>query len=156
MGGSYALEALTTRLEEEALAYIEKIDTMGGMLRAIEQGYVQQEIQRSAYEYQQGVEQQRIVVVGVNEHLLAEERPMDILRIDQRATEAQLEKLSALKRQRDDAQVAAVLERLRKAASGTTNLVPIILEAVECDATLGEISEAMRDVFGEYQEKVTL
>jgi methylmalonyl-CoA mutase N-terminal domain/subunit len=96
------------------------------------------------------------VVVGVNEHLLAEERPMDILRIDQRATEAQLEKVSALKRQRDDSQVTAVLERLRKAASGTTNLVPIILEAVECDATLGEISEAMRDVFGEYQEKVTL
>jgi methylmalonyl-CoA mutase N-terminal domain/subunit len=156
MGGSYALEALTTRLEEEALAYIEKIDMMGGMLRAIEQGYVQQEIQRSAYEYQQGVEQRCIVVVGVNEHLLDAERPMDILRIDQRATEAQLEKLSALKRQRDDSQVMAVLERLRKAASGNTNLVPIILEAVECDATLGEISEAMRDVFGEYQEKVIL
>jgi methylmalonyl-CoA mutase N-terminal domain/subunit len=96
------------------------------------------------------------VVVGVNEHLLAEERSMDILRIDQRATEAQLEKLSALKRQRDDSQVTAVLERLRKAASGTTNLVPLIIEAVEYDATLGEISQAMRDVFGEYREKVTL
>ena len=156
MGGSYALEVLTSRLEEEALAYIEKIDVMGGMLRAIEQGYVQQEIQRSAYEYQRGVEQQRIVVVGVNEHLLPEERPMDILRVDQRATEAQLEKLSALKRQRDAGRVTAVLERLRQAASGTTNLVPIILEAVECDATLGEISQAMRDVFGEYREKVTL
>jgi methylmalonyl-CoA mutase, N-terminal domain len=156
MGGSYALEVLTSRLEEEALAYIEKIDVMGGMLRAIEQGYVQQEIQRSAYEYQRGVEQQRIVVVGVNEHLLPEERPMDILRVDQRATEAQLEKLSALKRQRDAGQVTAALERLRQAASGTTNLVPIILEAVECDATLGEISQAMRDVFGEYREKVTL
>jgi methylmalonyl-CoA mutase N-terminal domain/subunit len=156
MGGSYALEVLTSRLEEEALAYIEKIDVMGGMLRAIEQGYVQQEIQRSAYEYQRGVEQQRIVVVGVNEHLLPEERPMDIMRVDQRATEAQLEKLSALKRQRDAGRVTAVLERLRQAASGTTNLVPIILEAVECDATLGEISQAMRDVFGEYREKVTL
>jgi methylmalonyl-CoA mutase, N-terminal domain len=156
VGGSYTIEVLTTRLEEEAMAYIEKIDVMGGMLRAIEQGYVQQEIQRSAYEYQRGVEERQIVVVGVNEHQLAEERPVDILRIDQRATEAQLERLSALKRQRDDGQVTAVLERLRQAASGTTNLVPIILEAVECDATLGEISEAMRNVFGEYREKVTL
>jgi methylmalonyl-CoA mutase, N-terminal domain len=156
IGGSYALEVLTTRLEEEALAYIEKIDVMGGMLRAIEQGYVQQEIQRSAYEYQRGVEQQRIVVVGVNEYMLAEERPLDIMRVDQRVTEVQLEKLSDLKRRRDDSRVIAVLERLREAASGTLNLVPIIIEAVECDATLGEISEAMRDVFGEYREKVTL
>jgi methylmalonyl-CoA mutase, N-terminal domain len=156
IGGSYALEVLTTRLEEEALAYIEKIDAMGGMLRAIEQGYVQQEIQRSAYDYQRGVEQQRIVVVGVNEYLLAEERSMDVMRIDPRVTEAQLEKLSASKRQRDSGRVAAVLERLRKAASGTSNLIPIILEGVECDATLGEISEAMRDVFGEYREKVTI
>jgi methylmalonyl-CoA mutase, N-terminal domain len=156
IGGSYALEVLTTRLEEEALAYIEKIDVMGGMLQAIEQGYVQQEIQRSAYEYQRGVEQQRIVVVGVNEYMLAEERPLDIMRVDQRVTEVQLEKLSDLKRRRDDSRVIAVLERLREAASGTLNLVPIIIEAVECDATLGEISEAMRDVFGEYREKVTL
>jgi methylmalonyl-CoA mutase N-terminal domain/subunit len=96
------------------------------------------------------------VVVGVNEYLLAEERSMDVMRIDPRVTEAQLEKLSASKRQRDNGRVAAVLERLRKAASSTSNLIPIILEAVECDATLGEISEAMRDVFGEYREKVTI
>jgi methylmalonyl-CoA mutase, N-terminal domain len=156
VGGSYAIEVLTTRLEEEALAYIEKIDAMGGMLRAIEQGYVQQEIQRSAYEYQRGIEQRRLVVVGVNEYVGPEAHPMDIMRVDQRVTAAQLEKLAALKRQRDESLVAAVLDRLREAARGTTNLVPIILEAVECYATLGEISDAMRDVFGEYREKVTL
>jgi methylmalonyl-CoA mutase, N-terminal domain len=156
VGGSYAIEVLTTRLEEEALAYIEKIESMGGMLRAIEQGYVQQEIQRSAYEYQKAVERRRFVVVGVNEYVLPEELPMDLLRVDQRVSEAQLEKLAALRRTRDQSRVTAVLERLRAAASGTINMVPIILEAVECEATLGEISDALRDVFGEYQERVTV
>ena len=129
---------------------------MGGMLQAIEQGYVHQEIQRSAYEYQKGIEQQRMVVVGVNEYALSEEPPMDIMRVDQRVTEAQLQKLAALRRRRDNDRVAAVLERLREAARGTTNLVPIILAAVECYATLGEISDALRGVFGEYREKVML
>jgi methylmalonyl-CoA mutase, N-terminal domain len=156
IGGSYALEVLTTRLEEAALAYIEHIDALGGMLRAIEEGFVQQEIQRSAYEYQRGVEQRRIVVVGVNEYGLAEERSVEIMHIDPRVTEAQLAKLSTLRQQRDQRQVSMVLDRLREAASGTTNLVPIILEAVECCATLGEVSDALRDVFGEYREKVTL
>jgi methylmalonyl-CoA mutase N-terminal domain/subunit len=156
VGGSYAIEVLTTRLEEEALGYIERIESMGGMLHAIEQGYVQQEIQRSAYEYQKAVEQRRSVVVGVNEYVLREELPMDILRIDQQVTEAQLERLAELRRTRDQGRVAAILERLRAAATGTTNVVPIILEAVECEATLGEISDALRDVFGEYQERVTV
>jgi methylmalonyl-CoA mutase, N-terminal domain len=156
VGGAYAIESLTTRLEEEALAYIEHIDSMGGMLRAIEQGYIQQEIQRSAYEYQKAVEQERLVVVGVNEHRLSEEQPMAIMRVDQRVTEAQLHKLAALRRRRDNDRVAAVLERLREAARGTTNLVPIIVEAVECYATLGEISDALRGEFGEYNEKVML
>ena len=156
VGGAYAVETLTTRLEEEALAYIEHIESLGGMLRAIEQGYVQQEIQRSAYDYQKGVEQRRLVVVGVNEYALSDEQPVDIMRVDQRVTEAQLHKLAALRRQREPDRVAAVLERLREAASGTTNLVPIILEAVECYATLGEISDALRGVFGEYREKVML
>jgi methylmalonyl-CoA mutase N-terminal domain/subunit len=156
VGGSYAIEVLTTRLEEEALAYLEKIDAMGGMLHAIEQGYVQQEIQRSAYEYQKAVEQRRLVVVGVNEYVVPAELPMDLLRIDQQVAEAQREKLAALRRTRDQSRVTTALERLRAAASGTTNVVPIILEAVECDATLGEISDALRDVFGEYQERVTV
>jgi methylmalonyl-CoA mutase N-terminal domain/subunit len=156
VGGAYAIESLTTRLEEEALAYIEHIESMGGMLRAIEQGYIQQEIQRSAYEYQKAVEQRRLVVVGVNEYVLSEEQPVDIMRVDQRVTEAQLHKLAALRRQRDHDRVAAVLARLREASRGTTNLVPIIVEAVECYATLGEVSDALRGEFGEYSEKVLL
>jgi methylmalonyl-CoA mutase, N-terminal domain len=156
VGGSYAIEGLTTRLEEEAQAYIQHIEAMGGMLRAIEQGYVQQEIQRSAYEYQRSIERRQAVVVGVNDYVVPEERPMELMHIDPRVAEAQLEKLSALKRQRDQHQVTAVLDRLREAARGTTNLMPLVLEGVECGTTLGELSDALRDVFGEYREKVTV
>ena len=156
VGGSYAVEELTARLEEEAQAYIDTIETMGGMLQAIERGYVQQEIQRSAYIYQRSVEQHHLVVVGVNDHIISEERPVELMRLDPRVTEAQLEKLSTLKQHRDQSQMTAMIERLHAAARGSTNLVPIILEAVECGTTLGEISDALRDVFGEYREKVTL
>jgi methylmalonyl-CoA mutase, N-terminal domain len=156
VGGSYAIEGLTARLEAEAQAYIQNIESMGGMLRAIEQGYVQQEIQRSAYEYQRSVERHQSTVVGVNDYVMPEERPVELMHIDQRATEAQLEKLAALKRRRDQHQVIHVLDRLREAARGTTNLMPLILAAVECGTTLGELSDALREVFGEYQEKATL
>jgi methylmalonyl-CoA mutase N-terminal domain/subunit len=156
VGGSYALESLTARLEEEAQAYMQHIETMGGMLQAIEQGYVQQEIQRSAYEYQRSVERQQTVVVGINDYVMPEDRPMELMRVDQRATAAQLERLSELRQQRDQSRVAAALDRLREAARGATNLIPLVLEAVECDTTLGEISDALREVFGEYREKVTV
>jgi methylmalonyl-CoA mutase N-terminal domain/subunit len=156
VGGAYAIEALTTRLEEEALAYLEKIEALGGMLRAIEQGYVQREIQHSAYQYQRAVEQRRATVVGVNEYVLPEERPMEIMHIDQRVPEAQLQQLAILRRERDHGRVMAGLDRLREAARGPTNLVPIMLEAVACYTTLGEISDALRDVFGEYRERVML
>jgi methylmalonyl-CoA mutase, N-terminal domain len=155
-GGSYAIEVLTARLEEEAQAYIAKIDALGGMLRAIEQGYVQREIQRSAYEHQRGVEQRQVVVVGVNDYVMPEERPTELMRVDPQVTDAQLEKLSVLKRHREQSQVTAAVDRLHEAARGSTNLVPIILEAVTCGTTLGEISDVLRDVFGEYREKVTL
>jgi methylmalonyl-CoA mutase N-terminal domain/subunit len=156
VGGAYAIEVLTARLEEEAQAYIEKIEAMGGMLRAIEQGYVQQEIQRSAYEYQRDVEQRHVVVVGVNEFVMPEEHAVELMHLDQRVTEAQIGQLAALKRRRNQGQVTAVLDRLHEAARGATNLVPIILEAVQCGTTLGEIADALRDVFGEYREKLTL
>jgi len=126
------------------------------MLRAIEQGYVQQEIQRSAYEYQRSVERHQTAVVGVNDYVVPEEHPMELMHIDQRATEAQLEKLADLRHQRDQSRVTAVLDQLREAARGTTNLMPMVLEAVNCETTLGEISDALREVFGEYHEKVTV
>jgi methylmalonyl-CoA mutase N-terminal domain/subunit len=156
VGGAYALEALTVRLEAEAQVYIHNIEAMGGMLRAIEQGYVQQEIQRSAYEYQRSVERDQTVVVGVNAYGIPEERPIELIRLDPRATAAQLEKLSELKQQRDQSRVTAALDGLREAARGTTNLIPMILDAVNCDTTLGEISDALREVFGEYRERVTV
>jgi methylmalonyl-CoA mutase, N-terminal domain len=156
VGGAYGVEEMTVRLEDEAQAYIDTIEAMGGMLQAIERGYVQQEIQRSAYAYQRGVEQHRVVVIGVNEYAIPEQRPVELMHLDQRVTEAQLEKLSALKHHRDQSQVTMMIERLHAAAQGTTNLVPIMLEAVECGTSLGEISDALRDVFGEYREKVTL
>jgi methylmalonyl-CoA mutase N-terminal domain/subunit len=156
VGGSYAVERLTVQLEEEAQAYIQNIEAMGGMLRAIEQGYVQREIQRSAYEYQRSVERRQTVVVGVNAYVMPEERPVELMRLDQQVAEAQLGRLSGLKRQRDQHQVMAVLDRLRAAARGTANLIPLVLEAVECDTTLGEISDALREVFGEFREKVTV
>lgn len=156
LGGSYAIEVLTRQLEEEALAYMEKVASMGGMLRAIEQGYAQQEIQRSAYAYQRAVEQRQTVVVGVNDYVLPEEPPIDLMRIDRGVADAQQQRLDALRRERDNARVAAALQRLREAAMGATNLVPLILDAVECDTTLGEISDALREVFGEYQEQIVL
>jgi methylmalonyl-CoA mutase N-terminal domain/subunit len=156
VGGAYGVEEMTVRLEEEAQAYIDTIEAMGGMLQAIERGYVQQEIQRSAYAYQRGIEQHHLVVIGVNEYVIPEQRPVELMHLDQRVTEAQIEKLSALKHSRDQSQVAMMIERLHAAAQGTTNLVPIMLEAVECGTSLGEISDALRDVFGEYREKVTL
>jgi methylmalonyl-CoA mutase N-terminal domain/subunit len=156
IGGSYAIEELTAQLEAGAQAYIQNIEAMGGMLRAIEQGYVQQEIQRSAYQYQRCVEQHRAVVVGVNDYVMPEERAVELMPIDQRATEAQLEKLSTLKGRRDQDQVTAALDRLREAARGPTNLMPHVLEAVECGTTIGEMSDAFREVFGEYREKVTV
>jgi methylmalonyl-CoA mutase N-terminal domain/subunit len=156
VGGSYALECLTSRLEEEVQAYLDHIEAMGGMLRAIEQGYIQQEIQRSAYQYQRSVERRQTVVVGVNDYVIPETQSIALMRVDQRATEAQLEKLSALRQGRDQGHVTAALDRLREAARGTSNLMPLILEAVDCDTTLGEISDALREVFGEYREKVTV
>ena len=156
IGGSYAIEELTAQLEAGAQAYIQNIEAMGGMLRAIEQGYVQQEIQRSAYQYQRCVEQHQAVVVGVNDYVMPEERSVELMPIDQRATEAQLEKLSRLKRRRDQDQVTAALDRLREAARGPTNLMPCVLEAVECGTTIGEMSDALREVFGEYREKVAV
>jgi methylmalonyl-CoA mutase N-terminal domain/subunit len=156
LAGAYSLEVLTRRLEEEALAYMEKISSMGGMLRAIEQGYVQREIQGSAYEYQKAVERQRTVVVGVNEYVLPEELPIETLQIDQGVAVAQRRSLAMLREQRDHARVTASLERLQEAARGATNLVPLILEALECYTTLGEISDALREVFGEYREQVSL
>ena len=156
VAGSYAIESLTNEIENAAQAYIEKIDTMGGMLRAIESGYVQGEIQKAAYEYQRSVERLEQVVVGVNEFIAEEERSIPTLRIDPQIESTQIARLQALRARRNAAKVQASLTELSRRATSTENLVPAILTAVESQATVGEISDTLRQTFGEYQESVVI
>ena len=154
--GSYAVEELTTRLEMLAVQYIDKIDKMGGMLRAIESGYVQREIQEAAYEYQRAVETKDAIVVGVNKFQSDEPATIPILKIDERIERDQIERVRAVRARRDAAKADAALESLTAAAGGTENLLPRILDCVESDVTVGEISHKLRKVWGEYREAVTV
>ncbi len=153
--GSYAIEELTTQLEKMAVNYIEKIDAMGGMLRAIEAGYVQNEIQEAAYDYQRAVETCDAVVVGVNK-FQAEEMPIPVLRVDERIEREQVARLQAVRAKRDPRNAAAALKAIDEAANGTENLLPRILTAVEAHVTVGEISNTLREVWGEYRESITI
>jgi methylmalonyl-CoA mutase N-terminal domain/subunit len=156
LGGSYAIEHLTDEVEEGALEYLRKIDTMGGMLRAIETGYVQREIQEAAYRYQKAVEAQEQVVVGVNRFQVEEEPAVNVLRIDPALEQAQVERIRALRERRDAAAVTAALAKLKQAATTDENLLPRILECVESYATVGEISNTLREIWGEYRETSTI
>jgi methylmalonyl-CoA mutase N-terminal domain/subunit len=156
VAGSYAIEALTNEIESRAQEYLGKIDALGGMLVAIESGYVQAEIQRAAYDFQREVEKKEQIVVGVNEFIAPEERPIPTLRIDDQIERAQLARLNTLRAKRDASKVKASLAELERRAKSTENLLPAILAAVESYATVGEISDAMRHVYGEYQESVVL
>jgi len=156
VAGSFAIEKLTDEIEAGACDYISKIDAMGGMLRAIEIGYVQQEIQKSAYEYQQAVERGEQVVVGVNRFQSDAEQPIPTMRIDPEIERSQIARLNALRARRDVSKSQAALEEVERRARGTENLMPAILAAVEAYATVGEISDAMRRAFGEYQESVVI
>ncbi len=156
VGGSYAIEKLTDEIEARAREYLEKIDALGGVLRAIEIGYVQSEIQKAAYEYQQAVERGEQVVVGVNQFVAEEEKPIPILRIDPEIERAQVARVQALRARRDHAKVQSALAAVETRARSSENLMPAIQAAVEAYATVGEISDAMRRVFGEYQESVAI
>ncbi|MEK7406507.1 MAG: methylmalonyl-CoA mutase family protein, partial [Acidobacteriota bacterium] len=155
-GGSQYLETLTDRVEEAAQDYIRRIDEMGGMIAAIEEGFPQREIARASYEYQRAVESGDRIIVGVNRFQEREEPPIETLRIDQAAERRQVEKLAALRKRRGQERVRAALEALRRAAEGGQNTMPCLLEAVRAYATLGEICDALRDVFGSYREKSIL
>jgi len=152
LGGSYFVERLTKDLESGALDYFAQIDRMGGMVEAIERGFPQQEIAESAYRFQQAVERREKVIVGVNDFVQTDEPPIEILYIDDSASDTQLEKLAKLKRSRDNDSVKRSLDSLRAAARTTENLMPRILEAVRAYATVGEMCDALRDVWGEYEE----
>ncbi len=157
LAGSYYVEAMTDRIEKEAWDYIKKIDELGGAVSAIEKGYIQKEIQDSAYKWQMDVESGARVIVGVNKFQMEEEPPKGLLKVDASVGVKQCEKLHAMKAKRDNAAVQAALAELEKAcADETVNLMPVILAAVETYATLGEICGVMRKVFGEYEAHVNL
>jgi methylmalonyl-CoA mutase N-terminal domain/subunit len=156
LAGSYAIEQLTNELEKRAVEYIEKIDGIGGMLRAIETGYVQREIQDAAYDYQRAVETNDAVVVGVNKFTSEETDSIPIMTIDEKIERDQIERVRAVRERRNNERADAALKALGEAASGTENLLPRILQCVESEVTVGEISHALRRVWGEYKEAVTV
>jgi methylmalonyl-CoA mutase N-terminal domain/subunit len=156
VAGSYAIEHLTDEIEERAVEYISKIDGIGGMLRAIESGFVQGEIQKAAYDFQRAVESKEQIIVGVNDFIAEEERSIPTLRIEPEIERSQIARLNALRARRDSARTQSALAELQRRASTTENLLPAILTAVEAFATVGEISDSLRRVFGEYQESVVI
>jgi len=157
MGGAYALERLTDELEAKAEDYIRRIDDMGGMVEAIAKGYPQGEIQDAAYQAQRELEENRTVVVGVNQFQVKEPPPSGLLRVDEAVERTQVERMKQLRAERDNGAATRAVDALRRAAqTPEENLIPLILDAVKAYATLGEISDAMRDVFGEYRENVVL
>ena len=156
VAGSYAIEALTNQIEERAQDYLAKIDAMGGMIKAIESGFVQSEIQRAAYDFQRAVETREQVVVGMNDFVANEERGIPTLQIDAEIERNQVQRLQALRAKRDSSKTNAALSELERRARTTENLLTAILAAVEAYATVGEISDALRRVYGEYHESVVI
>jgi methylmalonyl-CoA mutase, N-terminal domain len=154
--GSYVIEKLTDQIEAGAVEYIQRIDAMGGMIRAIELGYVQGEIQKAAFEYQQAVERGDQVVVGVNRFTVKDEKPIPTMRIDPGIESAQVARVQAVRARRDAAKCQAAISEVERRARSGENLMPAILQAVEAYATVGEISDALRRIFGEYQESVVI
>lgn len=153
LGGSYAIESLTNEIEKKSWEYIERIEAMGGAINAIESGYIQEEIAETSYKYQKEIETKKRIIVGLNQFKTEEEPLKNILKIRPEVERSQREKLQKVKRERDYSQVKKALDHLKKIAQGNANLVPPILEAVKVYATVGEISDTLREVFGEYRER---
>ncbi len=156
LAGSYYVETLTNEIEEQALEYIEKIDKLGGVPRAIEKGFIQQEIQNSAYQYQKEIEEGKRIVVGVNKFQIEEESSKGLLKVDPEVGRRQVEKLKKLKETRDNQKAKANLDALESSAKTETNLMPYILDCVNSYVTLGEICNVLRSEFGEHKESVKL
>lgn len=156
LGGSYYIEKLTSELEKEALDYMEKIRNMGGSLVAIESGFMQREIQESSFQQQQAFEAKERVVVGVNHHVDENRQPVEVLRIDPQVEARQRDRLEDLRRKRDQAPVSRAIEEIEKIARSDKNLLHPLISAVETGCTVGEISDALRRVFGEYREEIVI
>lgn len=154
LAGSYYVEYLTDEIEKQAFAYIKKIDGFGGAVQAMERGFIQQEIQNSAYEYQKAIENKDLTIVGVNDFVIAESQQMKILKVDVAIEKRQIEKLSAFKKARDTNHVTQALAHIETAANGTDNLMPHLISAVKNGVTLGEIAGTLRKIFGEYRESL--
>jgi methylmalonyl-CoA mutase N-terminal domain/subunit len=156
LGGSFFVESLTDQLEKEATQYIERIESLGGVVKCIESGWIQREIQQAAYQFQRAVERKEEIVVGVNDFVQESNEEPDILKISEETAREQIQRLKAFKAKRDMGKVTSQLEKLKKAAQGNENLMPVIIEAVENHVTLGEISDQFRQVFGMFKETITV
>jgi len=156
LGGSYYVEWLTNEMEERAWEYIHKIEDMGGVIEAIEKGWLQQEIANSAYKYQREVDTKKRIIVGVNEYTTEEHEEVPLLKIDPKVEEEQIARLQKLRRERDNKKVKEILEKLRVEAEKGVNLMPTIIEAVKAYATLGEICDVLREVYGVYREMIII
>ncbi len=152
LGGAYYLEALTDKMEEKVYGYFERLDALGGMVSAIERGFPQREIQEAAYRYQREIDSRKRIIVGVNAYATEGAQPIETLKIEAETENTQIERLRRLKRERDGGAVAAALDALVRGAESGAALTPLILDAVRCYATVGEISGAMAQVFGVYEE----
>ncbi len=151
LGGSYYIEALTDEIERKAWEYIHKIDALGGSVKAIEEGFLQNEIAMSAYKYQNDIASGKKVIVGINKFVTEDKPHMNLLKVNDSVRAFQIDKLNKVKAERNNEQVVASLKKLKEAAQGNENLMPAILQAVECYASLGEIADTMRSVFGEFK-----
>jgi len=156
LAGSYYIESMTDQIEKEAEDYINKIDSMGGMIKAIEDGFIQMEIQKAAYEFEKQLESGKRIVVGVNKFKVDGDEEPELLKIDMRVQENQLKFLNQIRKQRNDAAVQESLAKLKMAAEGSDNLMPFIIEAVRTYTSVGEICNTLRTVFGEYREHVVI
>jgi methylmalonyl-CoA mutase N-terminal domain/subunit len=152
LGGSYFLEKLTGEIEDEAMAYIDRIDRMGGMVPAIERGYPQKEIAESAYQFQRSVESKEQVIVGVNKFVSTVREGIGTLYIDESAGDRQLARLDDTRRRRDRSRVNTAIDRLQNGAKSESNLMPLLIDAVKAHATVGEMCDGLRKVWGEYVE----
>ena len=156
LAGSYYVENLTNEMEERTMEYFQKLDDMGGAITAIEKGFFQKEIADSAYEYQKEVDEKRRILVGVNDYTTEEKQPIKVLRVDPKVEEEQVASLHKLKRERDNKKVNKMLEKLHYAAEKDENLMPIIINAVKAYATIGEICDVLRKIYGEYKELIVI
>jgi methylmalonyl-CoA mutase N-terminal domain/subunit len=156
LGGSYMVEALTNKMEQACYDYFAKIDSYGGVIPAIEKGFFQREIAEAAYRYQREIDEKERIVVGVNDYVMDESLAIPILEMDEEGERRHLERLNRVRRQRSASEVSHTLKELRRAAQGTENLMPHIMDAVRAYATLGEICDVFREVFGIYRPVAVL